>query len=83
MNNASGASQGHGRAAGAVRAYSLMRGGLVYALIGRSFGDRSRRLHVWLAVVLASIALLPIVAATFACQSGATPPKYGSLQISK
>lgn len=66
MNNASGASQGRGRAAGAVRAYSLMRGGLVYALIGRSFGERSRRLHVWLAVVLASIALLPIVAATFA-----------------
>lgn len=46
------------------RAYSLMRGGLVYALIARAFGERARKLHVWLAVLLVVVALFPILVAT-------------------
>lgn len=50
----------------AVRSYSLMQGGLVYALVVRIFGKRPRRLHVWIAVALSVISLMPIVVATLA-----------------
>lgn len=46
------------------RTYSLMRGGLVYALIIRMLGKTPRYLHVWLAVALGALGLLPIMAVT-------------------
>lgn len=65
MNDSSGAAQGRDQAARAVRTYSLMRGGLVYALLSRVFGKRPQQLHIWLAVILGAVGLLPIAAATF------------------
>lgn len=53
-------------AATADRTYSLMRGGLVYTLVARTFGRRVRRVHVWLAVLLAAVAMLPVAVATLA-----------------
>lgn len=42
-----------------------MRGGLVYALIGRALGKRAKKLHIWLAMIMSAVSLLPIVMATF------------------
>lgn len=64
MSDVSGPCPEQGRTARAGHTYSLMRGGLVHALVSRIFGDRTQRLHVRLAVILVLASMLPIVAAT-------------------
>lgn len=62
MNDAPGPSPENAHSA--TRRYSLMRGGLVYAFLLRTLGRRARKPHVWLAAILGTTSLLPMMVAT-------------------